>query len=427
MKIELTPKLQTPVQTLQVSPTLRINQFIKEKRSQGACVAHFGFGQSPFQAPELMVEALKECASFNHYLPTQGLPQLREAIVDWLKHEFSVDAQPSQVFIGPGSKECLFQLLMMLEGEVLIPQGSWVSYQPQAKILNKPVSLLPTYEKDRYCLSAEVLKAHVTQNTHQKLLILNNPNNPTGQIYDPAELKEITKVCRKNNVIVISDEIYNRVLFEPDSFQSIQRFYPEGTVVTNGISKSFSGGGYRLGFALLPKNFESMFCTYNSLISETYSAVSTPIQYAATSLYQHFSKIKPYLDCCNHIHRWVLNYTYEQLSQLGFASTKPQAGFYLLVHLNEHRQALKKMSISTNKELCQHILENYGVAVLPASEFYFSDSFLGFRLSPVDYDGSVVLPVFSSQNAEMKLSEWFPNIKFGLDQLANFIHAVNQQ
>lgn len=425
--MSVVPAINTQFKSLSTSPTLRINQTLNQLKSQGKQVAHFGFGQSPFPAPELLEQSLAECVKQNSYLPTQGLLSLREAIASWMKDTFSITCHADQIFVGPGTKECIFDLLFLLEGTVLIPQGSWVSYKPIAKILNKPFEIVPTSKQDRYCLNPETLVKTCQDIQGPKILILNSPNNPTGQVYDNSLLENLAKVCQQENVIVISDEIYGLVQFEDKPYASIQHFYPEGTIVTNGISKAFSAGGYRLGFAVLPENFKSIYPFYNALISETYSAVSSPIQHAALSVFSQYDKIKPYVQCCNHIHQWVLEYTYQRLITAGVEVDKPQGAFYLLGSFEPFRDALKSLHIQDGQGLCDHILNEYGVALLPSRDFGFNEEHLGFRLSPVDYSGQKVLPVFSSQEADSNIGEWFPNIKWGLDQLVNFVHSLNRK
>ncbi len=414
------------IQKLSVSPTLRINQKLKDLRAQGKEVSHFGFGQSPFTAPELLEQALKENAGRNTYLPTQGLPELREAISEWMASVFNITTSAQGIFIGPGSKECIFDLLYLLQGTVLIPQGSWVSYKPISTLLNKPIEIIPTTFESRYCLEPEALDQVCERIDGPKILILNNPNNPTGQIFDEATLKALAKICEKRQVIVISDEIYGLVQFTDTSYTSIQHYYPDGTIVTSGLSKAFSAGGYRLGFAALPDSFSKLFPYYNSLISETYSGVASPVQYAALSLFSEYEKVKPYIACCNQIHRWLLRHTHQKLVDIGFRSLKPQGAFYLVADLESYRQPLEGFGITTGQALCDHLLSEYGVALLPGSDFGFEPSFLGFRIAPVDYVGQKVMQVFSTENATNEFGNWFPSVKRGLDQLENFVHSLSQ-
>lgn len=424
--INTEPKINPNIKNLSVSPTLRINQKMQKLQAQGEELTHFGFGQSPFPAPALLEQALQACATQNTYLPTQGLPDLRDSIAQWMGQAFNIETHSQQIFIGPGSKECIFDLLYLLEGTVLIPQGSWVSYKPMTAILGKPHKILSSTFEDKYCLQPDVLDEVCAQTEGQKILILNSPNNPTGQVFSKDLLESLAEVCRKHEVIVISDEIYGLVQFENKPYSSIQHFYPEGTIVTNGLSKAFSAGGFRLGFACLPENFSGMFGSYNTMISETYSAVASPIQYAAVSVFRQFDKIMPYVKKCNQIHQKVLEATYRELTSVGYRANPAQGGFYLLFDLQSFANQLKVKNIHTGAQLCDHLLESYGVGLLPGHEFGFEQEFLGFRLSPVDFEGSDVLPIFSQNMTNSEFVNYLPRVKRGLDQLKNFVHSLNQ-
>lgn len=419
-------KINPYVQNLSVSPTLKINQKMQILRGKGLPISHFGFGQSPFPAPDLLEQALQECATQNAYLPTQGLPQLREAIASWMGRVFQIETSADQIFVGPGSKECLFDLMYLLDGTVMIPQASWVSYKPIATLLNKPHQYLNTTFENGYCLQPDTLEKACQAIDGQKLLILNSPNNPTGQIYGKDLLEALAQVCKRHDVIVISDEIYGLVQFDAKPYSSIQHFYPEKTIVTNGLSKAFSAGGFRLGFACLPESFSEMFGYYNTLISETYSAVASPIQYAATSVFNQYEKIEPYILKCNSIHKWVLETAFNSLLEAGFRVNQPQGGFYLLADLNERRELLKARGIHNGSALCDYILDNYGVGLLPGKEFGLGEEFLGFRLAPVDYDGKEMIRLYPTEKDNSEFGNYFPKVKRGLDQLNNFVHSLNQ-
>lgn len=424
---ELKVAINAKIKSIPHSPTLLVNEQVVAQREKGNQVYHFGFGQSPFPVPELLEKSLAECANLNHYMPSQGLPELTQSIADYHQSCFDDDVSKDDVVIGPGSKELIFHLLMLLEGPLLIPAPSWVSYEPQAKILNKTCHRLQTSFVDEYALSPETLE-ETCQNLGkgQKILLLNTPNNPTGRIYSKDRLEALAQVCKKHQVLVISDEIYALLSF--NAFYSMKQFYPEGTLVTSGLSKAFSAGGYRLGYCIIPSRMDELRTAWISLISETYSCVATPIQYAAHSVYSSIPQFFPYIRKCTLLYQTICNVSQKHLENLGLNCLQTQGGFYLFPDFNNLRDPLKEKNITTSIELADHLLKNYQVAMLPGSAFYMPADHLSLRMAPVDFDGSeLISQSFDNQqltesNAIAKL---FPNVIAGLDKISEFVSSLN--
>ena len=210
MKIELDPNIYS----LKESATLKINQQVLSDRNQGKSIIHFGFGESPFPVPLPLQQELRRQAHQKHYLSTRGLWPLRERIAQYYQKELGYDFAPEQVVIGPGSKELIFQSLFILTGDVLIPAPSWVSYGPQAQMKGRQFHTLICDEKDHYKLRADTLYDYCKGlDRSQKVLIINSPNNPTGAMYDDDEIAALVEVCKRQKIVVISDEIYREVDF----------------------------------------------------------------------------------------------------------------------------------------------------------------------------------------------------------------------
>ena len=425
-------------QVVHESPTLAINQKAKAMREQGRSITHFGFGQSPFPAPSVFTDALIKNADNNHYLPTFGLPQLREAIAGYFSSIFGYRASGEQIVVGPGSKELLFDLLFMLEGEVFVPSGSWVSYIPQAQMLNKPLRILDTSFENGFCLQPDKLERECKRSSSKlKILILNSPNNPTGQVYDETTLLGLADVCRKNNVLVISDEIYALIDYkESDIYPSLAYYYPEGTIVTSGVSKLFSAGGYRLGFALVPEHMGPLLDVWKGVVSETYSCVSSPVQFAALAVYENPSLLKEYIRDTVAIHKFASMYLYERFLEMGIECKKPQGGFYLMPVFNKFAEQFDKYTNGTffksltdpSTLMCEMILEEAGVVMLPGRDFYVKKDFLAARVASVDYDGDVVLS-FVKNGGTLSMSnieKLMPSLVHGCNRLESFLSKVKK-
>lgn len=423
MQVEINPKILK----VKESATLAINQQVLEMRARGEAVYHFGFGQSPFPVPEDIQKSLAEHTDKKSYLPTRGLPSLLDAIANFYEKYCDMTITSDQICVGPGSKELIFQAIYLLEGPLLIPAPSWVSYGPQAEIGGKEIIPIETQRENGYRLCAEELEqACKNAGPLQKILILNNPNNPTGSSHTVTELIDLAKVCRENNVIVISDEIYGLVLFNQKKHTSLAHFYPEGTIITSGLSKAFSAGGYRMGLMIIPNEMKGMMKALMSFVSETFSAVSAPIQYAAQTAYEYSDAVKQEVERCTEIHQFAGLYLYNRFIKMGLNCPQPEGAFYLFPDFEPFREALARNQIHTSKQLVEEILKHAKVALLPASDFYLDDKHLGVRVASVDYDGKKVLTDFPGEaNMNPQIMEaLFPNLIAGCDNLEDYLRTL---
>ena len=419
------------IKLVKESATLAINQKVHALRKQGKTVCHLGFGQAPFNVPSLIQESLKAHAHEKSYLPGSGLPGLCKAVAHYYKNEFNYEYTSDRILIGPGSKELLFQLLYMLSGPVLIPAASWVSYAPQATLLNKPYHILNTYESDNYCLQPAVLEEACRKLgqeiglSGQKILILNSPNNPTGAVYPKSTLEKLAQICKKMNIIVISDEIYANINFTDSPHASIAHYYPEGTIVTGGLSKLFSAGGYRLGVCLIPAKMGLLYQSLKVMISETFSCVSSPIQYAALTAYSKYDEIKPYLSDCTKVHEIASKYLHQRFIKMGLSCPIPQGAFYLFPSFEPYSKVIHQLEITTNKELADLILEKAQVALLPGEDFYRDLNELTFRVATTDYDGPKALAAYQNGDIEKVIIEQhMSNLVKGCDRLESWLKTL---
>lgn len=422
-----TPALNPNVASLKESATLDINLKALAMRRNGKEVFHFGFGQSPFPVPYALQEALCLNSDKKDYLPTRGLPALCDAVADYYKKEFNYNFTTNDVLVGPGSKELIFEVIYLMEGPVIVPAPSWVSYGPQASLRGKEIVPITTKRENSYKLTAEELDKTCHQlGQKQKLLILNNPNNPTGAVYYEDEIKEIAAICRAYNVIVISDEIYAKIDFTDYPQSSLVKHYPEGTIVSGGLSKSFAAGGYRLGVMLIPEPLHVILEAVKSIISETFSAVSAPIQYAALEAYGNFERVRPIIKKHSDIHKFASMYLYKRFKKMGLNCPKPKGSFYLFPDFENYAERLRSKGIITCNQLCADVQEKAHVAFLPGSDFYLPVTKLGVRVASVDFNGEEVLAKWNGEHEmdDEKTMELFPNLVKGCDSLENYLKAI---
>ncbi|MFT6957373.1 MAG: aspartate aminotransferase [Halieaceae bacterium] len=422
----------TPSSTLAnipVSATLRINEQVCAMRAAGESVFHMGFGESPFPVPEPVKQALFEHAGDNSYPPSKGLAVLCDLATSYFAPRLGFEASGIQAIVGPGSKDLIFALQMAIEGDLLLPTPSWVSYEPQASLAGSSTVRIACGFAGAG-LSGEILERAIVDARASGLnpskLILNYPNNPTGLGYSSDTLASIASVCRRLGIIVISDEIYGLVA-HGGKHQSIAHFYPEGTVVTSGLSKHLSLGGYRLGFAFIPDSLTKLFTLLETFASETWSGVCVPAQQAAVVAVQGTSEIEQHIALCSQVHGLISNYGRDRLSALNIDYPPLAGGFYLFPNFDGCREGLAEhYGVSTSEDLALDLLERASLAALPGADFGESAQVLALRLALTDYDGSHALDVIR-QNPDIGSDDFAtvaaPNMVAGFDALAGYLRG----
>jgi aspartate aminotransferase len=369
------------------SPTLLLNEQSLRLQKEGKVVYKFGFGQSPFQPPRSVIERLQSAAPMKDYSPVQGIPELREAVARFHRQTDGLDIAAGDVFIAPGSKILLYAVMAAFtRADVLVPVPSWVSYIPQAQLAGHNVIKIPTRQEARWRLTPELLEKAVKSKMDAdvpSLLILNYPGNPDGLTYTPAELAGLAAVARQRNVLILSDEIYG-LLNHTGGHESIARHCPDNTIITGGLSKWCGAGGWRLGVALLPKALKGALSeTWLGIASETYSCAALPVQLAACEAYQSAEAMGDYVKHQRRILSALGLACYHKLSQAGLGVCEPEGGFYLFLHFSQ----LQGAGFSTPQAMCEKLLADTGVALLPGTAFGLEPDHLSARLAYVDFDG----------------------------------------
>ena len=431
-------KLEEHLQSISIPANLRINDQIIKYREY--CLAHgcnrpyhhFAFGQSPYSPHPTIIEALASHASEHSYLPIAGLPRLKELISNYYKRHFHIQCSSDQIIVSPGSKEMISILLAVLKGNVIIPTPSWVSYLPQAQILRKNVVTVRTRPENSFKLTPDLLE-NATSKTQsgQSILILNHPNNPTGAIYSEQELMDLTEVCRRHNLFVISDEIYANTTFEVEQFVSMARVFPEGTVVTGGLSKDRSCGGYRLGVGVFPEKSSELIESVLKVAGSTYSCVSSPIQHAAIAAYSPNPIIDKYMQDCRSVNALVGRKMAALLNAIpGVSTTVPFSGFYLFVDFNDQTKEMCRLGIRTCEYLCEDLLATEHIALLPGNSLLLADDNFAVRCSFVDFDGLQALsawhakPPGTAEEEDAFVTENCPLIVDGVRYIARYFETI---
>ena len=407
--------LKNLVKNLKPSSTLAINETSRELEKKGKKIFKFGFGQSPFMVPQDVIDELKNNANQNKYLPMQGLSELREAVAKYTSNKKNYNYKSENVIIGPGSKELMFLLHIIFDGEIILPAPSWVSYAPQAILGRNKVQILQTKRVNNWFPTAiEIEEIILKDKSKNYLIFLNSPNNPSGQICE--NLKEISDIANKYNLIILSDEIYSELSFE-NNYESISNFCPEKTIISTGLSKWCGAGGWRLGYFIVPNSLEEIKNMINVLASETFSSVSAPIQYAAIKAYENDHT--KYIDKSRNILKAVGEYVYKNLKSNKVLINIPQGGFYLMPEFLNNK-------FKSSSEMCDDILIKTGVVLLPGSDFGFDKNRMLVRLSFTDFDGKKFMN--ETQNGQLinndLILKFAPKIVEGVDKLKKWSESI---
>ena len=383
------------VEDIEMPENLKLNTFMQEFHPNDCTHPEcsfgyygFAFGQSPFPVPEIVRQELIKNVHENKYAPVSGISDLRDAISEYTRKYFHHDVHPQRIYVGPGTKELIYNILELLHGTVILPSPAWLGYLPQIRFLKKNYHMLPTGANNK--INPKNLK-HLALRLHdrQKILILNNPHNPAGLVYSRLELEEIADVCREQNIVVIADEIYAMITYDMKSFTSMGVIYPEGTFVINGMSKSHAAGGYRLGYVIFPPHSLSIKNQFKKILATEYTATSTPIQKAAVAAFRPSQELDEYFEVTRKIHSLIAKYMYYSIKGIdGVKPAKPQAAFYLFADFNYYSQDFHANKIFTSQEFSESlIIHPYHVAIVGGDSLVLERTNFSARLAFVDYNG----------------------------------------
>ena len=404
--------IKNKIKNLDLSATLKINEISNNLENDGKEVIRFGFGQSPFQVPDQVVEELKKNAHQKSYLPTQGLHELREVIAKYESKKKNNNFTPNQIIVGPGSKELMFLLHISFDGEIILPTPSWVSYQPQSIIADNKFHWIETTSENNWHPTAENIENLILKDKEKNyLLFLNSPNNPSGQVC--KNLREISEIVKKYNIIVLSDEIYSELTFD-ENYDSISNYCSDKVIVSSGLSKWCGAGGWRLGYFVIPNKLNQLKNSIKVLASETFSAVSAPIQYAAISAFN--IDHSDYIRKSKVILKGIGEYVYRNLKSNNVVMNKPMGGFYLMPEfLNKN--------FKTSADMCTDLLNKKSVAILPGFDFGFPKDKMITRLSYTDFDGKNFMSKISSDTSidEELINKFAPKITEGIKRVKDWV------
>lgn len=367
MQGELRMKLAKRVAALTPSSTLEITAKAQALKAEGHDVIGLGAGEPDFNTPEHIIEAAYKAMLEGHtkYTPTGGLAALKQEIMKKFERDQGLSYEPSQIIVCNGAKHALYTLFQVLldEGdEVIIPTPYWVSYPEQVKLAGGEPVYVDGLEENHYKITPEQLRQVITEKT--KAVIINSPSNPTGMIYSKEELQQLGQVCLEHDILIVSDEIYEKLIYGDAEYTSIAQLsneLQEQTLIINGVSKSHSMTGWRIGYAAGNKE---LIKAMTNLASHSTSNPTSIAQYGTIAAYA--GDQQP-VEIMRRAFEERLNIVYDKLIQIpGFSCIKPQGAFYLFPNVKE---AVALAGYETVDEWAKALLEEEKVALVPGTGF----------------------------------------------------------
>ena len=421
------------------SPTLVINEKVNAMWAAGQDILHLGFGESRFPVHSALACTFQENSMQRSYLPSLGIPELRETIANYYSDKLGLIFNSSQVIVGVGSKSLLYAMIQSIDGDLLLSKPSWVSYSSIATLTERSVHRFELDADQDYQINIQTLDS-VYQKAFEsgrnpKILILNSPSNPVGNISSEEELKSVAQWAKEKGIYILSDEIYSLVTHDSFTHHTIAEYYPEKTIIFGGLSKHLSLGGWRFGMAILPKSYEgtSLIQSFQSIAGSIWSCVPGPIQYTAILAYSGNRDIDDYIKMCTKIHGIRTHYIHGKLSSMGLTSPKPKGAFYIYPSFKKWTSRLGEMGITTCGELSTYLLDHYNIATLPGSAFGDDTNNLCLRLSTsfldmeTDEQVQKILEDYSEENdPKLFMEKHHPRTSLFLEKMRKFIAEINE-
>jgi len=353
------------------SPTLSMDAKAKALKAQGLDIVNFGVGEPDFDTPEHVkeaaVRAIKE--GFTKYTPVAGIDELKEAIIDKFKTDNNIEYTKEEILVSCGAKHSLYNIAQALYGpgdEVIIPSPYWVSYPDQVMLNDATPVFVKTYEDDNFMLRPDVLESKITKKT--KALILNSPSNPTGLTYDKMTLEAIAEIALKHNIYIISDEIYEKLIYgavEFVSIASLDKEIKDKTIVINGLSKSHAMTGWRIGYAAGPKDIIKAMTNIQSQSTSNPTSIAQKAAVAAlrgpqdfiSEMVVEFDKRRKFL--------------VEGLNSIeGLSCINPTGAFYAFPNVSRlYGRKTDSVLINSSLDMAVYLLEEANVALVHGDAF----------------------------------------------------------
>jgi aspartate aminotransferase len=406
------------------SATLATNERVQARLAAGAPILHLAFGEAGLPVLSSVAERLGAAAGQNGYGPVAGSPAARAAAAGYFERR-GLQTAPEQVLLAPGSKALLYALLTVLPGDVVIPRPSWVSYAAQATIAGKRVLRVPIAEEAGGVPDPAALREALgARRGNEEILVLTLPDNPTGTAAPAALMEEVCEIARGHGLVIVCDEIYRDLAYDPEVLRSPAELLPDRTFITNGLSKSLALGGWRIGFCRLPDGplGAEAAAAVSGMASEVWSSLAAPMQQAAAYVLDEPQEVRDHVARSRRLHRLVTVAAHREVVAAGARCRPPTGAFYLYPDFEPLRPALAARGVRDGARLAAMLLDEFEVAVLEGAAFGDDPAALRFRMATSLLYGST-----AEQRWEALLSDdpvALPWIREALDRLGATLGAL---
>ncbi|MCH2210205.1 MAG: pyridoxal phosphate-dependent aminotransferase [Fuerstiella sp.] len=362
----------TLVNQLKPSATIAAAAKARELRSQGVNVLEFTLGEPDFTTPPHVCEAAKKAieAGHTHYTAATGIPELKQSVCDAFERDYGITWLPQEVAVSNGAKHAIHNVLSVVcepGDEVIIPTPYWVSYSALVELVGAVPVLVETTEESGFCMTADQFRGAVTDKT--RLLMLNSPGNPTGAVYSVDGLESLARVAVEKDVIVMSDEIYDKLIYEGHTFRTFASFgddVKDRTIIVGGVSKAWAMTGWRIGWTLAPQNVTAAITRLQSQQTSNPCSISQHAAIAALNGPQ--DAIGEMLQQFQERREYVLN---RLRSMPGLSFADPGGAFYAFFNVSSHfgRELPGGVSVDNSSDFCTALLDEAHVALVTGDAF----------------------------------------------------------
>ncbi len=348
--------------TLTPSLTLAIDAKAKKLKADGVDVCGFGAGEPDFDTPQYIKDAAAKALAdgFTKYTPSSGIPELRAAIAEKLKTDNGLDYKPSQVIVNCGAKHSCYNAIIatcQAGDEVIIPAPYWLSYPEMAKLADATPVVVPTSEASGFKITADQFRDAMTPAT--KLIIINSPGNPTGSVYTREELQALAEVALEEDILMLSDEIYEKITYDGAqcvSLASLSKEIYDLTITVNGFSKAYAMTGWRLGYIAAPEHIAAAIDSIQS------HSTSNPTSFAQKGALAGLKGDQSFIGEMVKAFTERRAYMHEKLTSIpGVTCVKPMGAFYMLPNISSFGL--------TSTDFCNRLLDEHKVAAVPGIAF----------------------------------------------------------
>lgn len=387
------------------SVTFYTNMLVQKRKTEGLPTYNGGLGENPLPPPEQFVKILQNSSHDKWYKPVDGDEGLKNELI---KHYTTDSYKVSKVVVGNGLKELLFVIQAVWSNTVVLIAPYWVSYIKHSIILNKPYKVFQTRFEDDYKIDLDRFREFLAGLDDKPLIIFNNPCNPTGIVYTENELKNLAELFREFKCVVVGDEIYIDIVHNNYQTCSLSKYYPEGTIIGNSISKQYGCGGYRLGWMVFPDELLDFGIKMASCCSEIYSCACSPVHHVAKHGVRKDEELQKYITNCTDLFSDIGEKCYDLItSQSKIRCSKPMGAWYMMFDFKEYEERLDNIGLENGTMLALRLIEDIGLVTISGSNFGCDQKYT-IRYSYIDIDeNNSYTNILEGLN---KLCDWLNNL-----------------